>query len=263
MSVNKFGMTSSERIGEEMQIIERTRSAIEGLRNYVRKNTLTLHGEDYDAKDRKIRRVARPDIDTDVANKTYIENALKELRNEMQQLSENARKTSSRLQSDVEELSRNAASWRAETRDTTNRLDSLDARASSRINDLERKCDASHNDLVNKCEVNAVLTTKNREAIAELSNTKAPKELLEKTSRLVLENQNDIKTLTNKKATKESLDQMKDKVSIDIEKIRTAFNELRERNSKQQNALRDLKNKMVTKDTIADLKKKIEAKTIK
>lgn len=43
------------------------------LRNYVRDNALCMVAADFDAKSRKIRRVAPPVDDGDVANKRYVE----------------------------------------------------------------------------------------------------------------------------------------------------------------------------------------------
>ena len=63
MSVNKFGMSMR---GNE---IEKSRSLIESLRNYVHYNGLCLNPDHYDAKERKIERVVGPEFDTDVVNK--------------------------------------------------------------------------------------------------------------------------------------------------------------------------------------------------
>lgn len=169
------------------------------------------------------------------------------MRKKFRQLDENIKRTSSKLQNDIAELLRNVASSRVKTREAIKRIDTFDAQATSRMNDFENKCNvntsnidsvssrltSSHDDLANKYEANNVLATKNCDAITKLSNTKASKNLLEKTSRLALENQNDVKTLTNQKATKDLFKQLIDKVSIDIKKLVTAFKELKEKNTKQ------------------------------
>ena len=46
------------------------------MRNYVRDNALCRVATDYDAKSRKIRHVAQPEVDTDAANKLYVEQCL-------------------------------------------------------------------------------------------------------------------------------------------------------------------------------------------
>lgn len=50
------------------------------LRNYVRSNALCLIASDFDAKLRKIRHVAPPELASDAANKLYVENSIKTIR---------------------------------------------------------------------------------------------------------------------------------------------------------------------------------------
>lgn len=78
MPVNKFG--SSPRKRDYGAIISRLRPTVESLRNYVRDNALCLESSDYDARERKIRRLSEPESDTDAANKTYVERALRAIR---------------------------------------------------------------------------------------------------------------------------------------------------------------------------------------
>ena len=77
MSVNKFGMPMRRDDSEE---IEKSRSSIESLQNYVHDNGLCLNPDHYDAKKRKIEHVAAPKFDTDVVNKSYVERTLRDRR---------------------------------------------------------------------------------------------------------------------------------------------------------------------------------------
>ena len=58
------------------------------LRNYVRDNALCVVATDFDAKSRKIRRVAQPEADTDVVNKLYVDQCVKTLRNQQKESDE-------------------------------------------------------------------------------------------------------------------------------------------------------------------------------
>lgn len=49
------------------------------LRNYVRDNTLCAIASDFDARSRKIRRVAMPEDDSDAVNRLYVERCFKTL----------------------------------------------------------------------------------------------------------------------------------------------------------------------------------------
>ena len=79
MSVNKFGMSMR---GSD---VEKSRSSIESLRNYVHDSGLCLNPDHYDAKERKIEHVAAPEFDTDVVNKSYVERTLRDTRNEIEE----------------------------------------------------------------------------------------------------------------------------------------------------------------------------------
>ena len=68
MSENKFGMPMRR---DDSDKIEKSRSSIESLRNYVYDSGLCLNPNHYDAKKRKIEHVAAPELDTDVVNKSY------------------------------------------------------------------------------------------------------------------------------------------------------------------------------------------------
>ena len=79
MPVNKFGMSLTNRSngdGIDGASAVRLRSSIESLRNYTRNNALFMSEDSYDAKERKIRRVAAPEIDDDETNRTYVDNAI-------------------------------------------------------------------------------------------------------------------------------------------------------------------------------------------
>jgi hypothetical protein len=56
------------------------------LRNYVRDNALCVVATDFDAKSRKIRRVALPVDDGDVANKRYVEQSMQILKDRQDEI---------------------------------------------------------------------------------------------------------------------------------------------------------------------------------
>ncbi|KYN12353.1 hypothetical protein ALC57_15466 [Trachymyrmex cornetzi] len=66
--------------------IEKSRSLIESLRNYVHDSELCLNPDHYDGKKRKIEHVAAPEFDTDAVNKSYVERTLQDTRNEIEEL---------------------------------------------------------------------------------------------------------------------------------------------------------------------------------
>lgn len=77
MSVNKFGMTLRKR---ESETPWRARATIESLRGHVRENALCLNDDSYDARERKIRRLAAPEVETDAVNASFVRNALANLK---------------------------------------------------------------------------------------------------------------------------------------------------------------------------------------
>jgi len=58
------------------------------IKSYVRENALCRVTTDYDARSRKIRRVAQPEADTDAANKLYVESCVKRLMNRQKESDE-------------------------------------------------------------------------------------------------------------------------------------------------------------------------------
>lgn len=79
MSVSKFGAPLKNR-GYDART-GRLRPAIESLRNYVRDNALCLSSSvEYDARERKIKRLAKPEEDTDATSKSYVEGITSQLR---------------------------------------------------------------------------------------------------------------------------------------------------------------------------------------
>ncbi|XP_070169539.1 tropomyosin-like [Polyergus mexicanus] len=79
MSVSKFGSPLRNR-GYDART-GRLRPAIESLRNYVRDNALCLSSSiEYDAKERKIKRLAQPEEDADATSKSYVEGITSQLR---------------------------------------------------------------------------------------------------------------------------------------------------------------------------------------
>lgn len=75
MSINKFGIQLAKgdtRRGEARWSGD--------FRNYVRDNSICVVGEIFDAKSRKIRRLADPETDSDAVNKRYLDRHLRENR---------------------------------------------------------------------------------------------------------------------------------------------------------------------------------------
>lgn len=58
------------------------------MRNFVRDNALCRTVTDFDARSRKIRRVAQPEADTDAVNKLYLDRCVKTLRNQLKESDE-------------------------------------------------------------------------------------------------------------------------------------------------------------------------------
>ena len=82
MPINKVGV-SLEKSGAARMDYYKLNGV---LRNYMRDNALCVVGADFDAKSRKIRRVAQPVVDTDAANKLYVEKSIKFLREQQEEL---------------------------------------------------------------------------------------------------------------------------------------------------------------------------------
>ncbi|XP_070168531.1 myosin heavy chain, clone 203-like [Polyergus mexicanus] len=79
MSVSKFGSPLRNR-GYDART-GRLRPAIESLRNYVRDNVLCLSSSmEYDARERKIKRLVQPEEDADATSKSYAEGITSQLR---------------------------------------------------------------------------------------------------------------------------------------------------------------------------------------
>ncbi|XP_070171211.1 tropomyosin-like [Polyergus mexicanus] len=79
MSVSKFGSPLKNR-GYDART-GRLRPAIESLRSYVRDNALCLSSSiEYDARERKIKRLAQPEEDADATSKSYVEGITSQLR---------------------------------------------------------------------------------------------------------------------------------------------------------------------------------------
>ncbi|XP_070155177.1 tropomyosin-like [Polyergus mexicanus] len=79
MSVSKFGSPLKNR-GYDART-GRLRPAIESLRSYVRDNALCLSSSiEYDARERKIKRLAQPEEDADATSKNYVEGITSQLR---------------------------------------------------------------------------------------------------------------------------------------------------------------------------------------
>lgn len=118
MSVNKFGM-HLEGSGDGTTL-GRSRLSIESLRSYVRNNTLSLNLDYYNAKKQKIRNLAPPEIDTDATNKSYIDSALWELRDEI------VTRTLSTMWADVEGLMENVTSLLTNNEKLSKKIEYID-----------------------------------------------------------------------------------------------------------------------------------------
>ena len=77
MSINKFGSSLGALNNTYYQQHQL-------LRIYVRDNALCLAATDFDARTRKICRVAQPETDTDAANKRYVDTSVNLLREEIE-----------------------------------------------------------------------------------------------------------------------------------------------------------------------------------
>ncbi|KAL6416645.1 hypothetical protein ACFW04_013279 [Cataglyphis niger] len=99
MFVNKFGIPLKKHGTDE-----RLRPAIESVRNYVRDNALCASSADeYDARERKIRRLVPPKEDTDATSKSYVDLALRAAKKDEIEYRENAERIASQLRKDADE----------------------------------------------------------------------------------------------------------------------------------------------------------------
>jgi len=103
MPINKFGLSDrkSDAIGNHRHWSK--------LRKYVRDNALCRAGTEFDAQTRKIRRVAQPEGDDDAANKLYVEQSVKILRDRQGEIYEKLiafEKDMQTLQTAINELRR-------------------------------------------------------------------------------------------------------------------------------------------------------------
>ncbi|KYN16043.1 hypothetical protein ALC57_11712 [Trachymyrmex cornetzi] len=87
--------------------IEKSRSLIESLRNYVHDSGFCLNPDHYDAKERKIEHVAAPEFDTDAVNKSYVERTLRGTRNEIEESFRMIRRDVQEVRNDMEKMRRN------------------------------------------------------------------------------------------------------------------------------------------------------------
>lgn len=102
MSVSKFGASLKKRDDGKFAL-ERLKPSIDSLRNYVRDNALCSNADIYDAKERKIRRLATPENDSDATNKNYVESALRVLRDETIKLREQTEKSVTNVEKTISE----------------------------------------------------------------------------------------------------------------------------------------------------------------
>lgn len=79
MSINKFGLS----LGAPNNSYYQWNALV---KNYVRDNALCRTASGFDAKLHKIQRVAQPQADNDAANKIYVENVIKQLRDQQEEI---------------------------------------------------------------------------------------------------------------------------------------------------------------------------------
>ena len=82
MPINKFGIS----LGRGETQLNYQCSGL--VRNYVRDNALCMVAANFDAKSRKIRRVAQPEADDDAVNKLYVDQCFKMSSNQQKALDE-------------------------------------------------------------------------------------------------------------------------------------------------------------------------------
>ena len=83
MSIDKFGLS---KLRNDTDDSYHHWSGI--VRNYVRENALCCVVTDFDARLRKIRRLAQPEINTDAVNKLYVDQYIKTLMNHQKESDE-------------------------------------------------------------------------------------------------------------------------------------------------------------------------------
>jgi len=98
MPINKFG-TSLGKNGVEPYY---QWSGL--LRNFVRENALCMGAADFDAKSRKIKRVALPVDDGDVANKRYVLQSMKILKDQQDEIDKKLAALQNNMQIMINEL---------------------------------------------------------------------------------------------------------------------------------------------------------------
>lgn len=79
MSINKFGLSLGAPNNSYYQW-----NAL--LRNYVRDNALCRTASGFDARSRKIHRVAQPEADNDAVNKVYVDTSIKQLKDQQEEI---------------------------------------------------------------------------------------------------------------------------------------------------------------------------------
>jgi len=107
MPINKFGLSDWK--SDAIDNHSHHHHHWSKLRNYVRDNALCRAGTEFDAETRKIRRVAQPEDDDDAANKLYVEQSVKILRDRQGEIYERLiafEKDMQTLQTAVNELRR-------------------------------------------------------------------------------------------------------------------------------------------------------------
>lgn len=116
MSINKFGVT--------LRSVPNTDTVT--CKNYVRRRTLCLDGDTFDARNRKIRRLADAANDDDAVNKAYLDKEMVYIYNVIQRIEKNMKENIEQLQHIVKnyyiEAKENCDAKQQETMDNLHKL---------------------------------------------------------------------------------------------------------------------------------------------
>jgi len=149
MPINKFGLSDwkSDAIDNHSHHHHWSK-----LRNYVRDNALCRAGTEFDAETRKIHRVAQPEGDDDAANKLYVEQSVKILRDRQDEIEKNMQI----LKNGQDEIEKNVTSLQTNRQFMLKYLQENIQTFKDQLNLLEKKLTTIQNN------IQAKTTTQNR-----------------------------------------------------------------------------------------------------
>ncbi|KYN28494.1 hypothetical protein ALC57_02086 [Trachymyrmex cornetzi] len=223
MSVYKFGMPLRR---DDSDKIEKSRSLIESLRNYVHDSGLCLNPDHYDAKERKIEHVAAPEFDTDAVNKSYVERTLRGTRNEIEELFRMTRRDVQEVRNDMEKMRRNVEEIKYLNRSVTAQMKNvvtneiLENSFKERLQEMiQRGVTDLRQQLHNIATKEMLETNEIQRGVTDLRqqmNNTVTKETLEKS----------FKTTGRNIIVRALQDMQKDNISNDVEKVRNNVEEV-------------------------------------